>query len=116
MNKYLLIKLVFGAEIHPDVYDLMQDEYRKASDDMSSYAAGLDAELLIEDGVNAYGVGGSFALVEHNFSLNSADKERLVEIISRFFADGEIEGRELQTFNVLSAVRFLQTEGDLFKV
>ena len=94
----------------------MQDEYQKASGDMHSYAAGLDAELLIEDSVNAYGVGGSFALVEHNFSLNSADKERLVEIVSRFFVDGEIKGRELQTFNVLSTVRFLQIEGDLFKV
>jgi hypothetical protein len=116
MNKYLLIKLVFGDEIHPDVYDLMLDEYRKASNDMSSYAAELDAELLIGDSVNTYGTGGSFVLVEHNFPLSTADKERLIEIVSRFFVDGEIEGRELQTFNVLSAVRFLQTEGELFKM
>ncbi len=115
MKKYILIKLIFGEEIHPDVYDLMQEEYKKASGEMDDFAVALGAALLIQDSVNAYGVGHSHALVEHNFSLSRADKERLIELLSRFFVDGEIEKRELKTFNVLSAVRFLQTEGELFE-
>jgi len=106
MAKYLMIKLVFGEEIHPDVYSMMQDEYEKASCDISDYAASLGAKMLIEDTVNVYGVGHSYAVVEHNFPMTKEKKESLVEIISRFFVDGEIEERVLKTFNVLSAVRF----------
>lgn len=116
MKKYLMIKLVFGEEIHPDVHDLMLDEYEKASNDISDYATALNAELFIEDGVNVYGVGRSYALVEHNFALTHEEKACLVQYISRFFVDGEVKGKKLKTFNVLSAVRFLQTEGELFEV
>ncbi len=116
MTKYLMVKLVFGEEIHPDVYSLMQDEYEKACCDIGDYAASLGAKMLVEDSVNVYGTGHSYAAVEHNFPMTREEKESLLEIISRFFVDGAVEARKLKTFNVLSAVRFLQTEGELFEV
>lgn len=116
MKKYLMIKFVFCEEIHPDVYALMSREYESASREMDNFAAALDAELFVEDTVNFYGAGRSYALVEHNFPLTRAEKDNIIQHISHFFTDGEVEERELKTFNVLSAVRFLQTEGELFEL
>lgn len=120
MKKYIIIKLMFGEEIHPDVHDLMLDEYEKASQDLNDYAASLGAEMFVEDTVNAHGVGRSYVSIEHNFPMTRDEKEVLIRHVSRFFEDGETEkvGRriELRTFNVLSAVRFLQTEGELFEL
>ena len=114
MKKYLMIKLVYGEEIHLDVHDLMLDEYEKACNDIGDYADTLGAELLINDSTNVYGEGRSYATVEHNFPLTPAEKDALVQHISRFFVNGEIKRRKLETFNILYAVRFLQTEGELF--
>ena len=116
MKKYLVIKLVYGEELQSDVHDCMLEEYEKACDDISDYAASLDAELLVEDSVNVYGVGPSYAKVEHNFPLTHEEKARLVQYISCFFVDGEVKGENMKTFNVLSAVRFLQTDGELFEM
>lgn len=114
MKKYLIIKLVYGEEINSDVHDLMLDEYEKVCNDIGDYADTLGAELLINDSTNVYGEGRSYATVEHNFPMTQAEKETLVHILSDFFVDGELDGEEIVTHNTLSAVRFLQTEGELF--
>ena len=114
--KYLLIKLVYAQEMLGELYDITLDEREKASRAIEEYAAALGAKALFEDTVNQYAFGHSFACVEHNFPMTHEEKDGLIALLAPFFEDGEIDGGTMNTFNVLSAVRFLQTEGELWGV
>lgn len=113
MKKYLIVKLVFEWEILPEVYDIWQEEYQKATKALEALADTLGAALFFEDHVNTVTSGRSFAAIEHNFWLSEKEKSELVRQISRFFVDGEIRGGTMSTHQTLAAVRFLQCEGEL---
>lgn len=115
MKKYIHIKLVFGNAILEELHDLMLDEYENICRDVEVFAAERGALALIEDTVNHISGERSFADVDYNFPMNDEEKRALMGLLARFFVDGELGEEGMEIYPILSAVRFLRTEGELFE-
>ena len=73
-------------------------------------------DLFFKDTINDRTLVESFAMVEYNFDINREEKEALIKYITPFFNDGEISRGEMEITNVLTAVRFLQTNGEVIRI
>lgn len=116
MNRYLIIKLIFADEILDDVHDVKLDEYPQISQKIENFANSLGATALFEVNLNYLPIGRPFATVEHNFYLSDDEKVQLISYLREYFYDGEIKYRTMDIFNILSAVRFVKTDGEVFEL
>ena len=117
MKNYLIITIVYRDEVLADLHDLMLGEYEKTEQQIEEFAASLGAEVFFEESINTIVPNGrGFARVEYNFTMTDEQKKELADLLFPFFADGKLHERSMDTFNTLTAVRFLQTDGQLFEV
>ena len=116
MKNYLIIKTVFTDEHLSDVWDLKIDEHHEIAQKIESFADARGAVVLFESVANQMEIGRSFASVEHNFFLSDEEKKLLVSYIYDFFESSEIDYGGMNIYPTLRAVRFLQTNGEIFEI
>lgn len=116
MEKYCIISFVYEGEVLSDYHDISLDEFEPICKKAVEKASEKGVSLYFKEIYNERIIGGSFALVEHNFDLEKEDKIKLVEFISSFFDDWEYSLNEIRTINTLQAVRFLRVNGEIIKI
>ena len=116
MTNYLIVKIVFSEEHLCDVWDLKIDEHHEIAQKIECFADEHGAVALFESVANEMDIGRSFASIEHNFYLSDEEKRQLVGYIYGFFEGSYIDGDTMEVYPTLRAVRFLQTNGEIFEI
>ena len=116
MNKYCIISFVYEREIQSDYHDVSLDEFEVLCKKAMKEAKKKGINLCFKEVYNERIIGDSFALVEHNFDLESEEKIKLSEFIKSFFDDWDYTRKGIRTINTLKAVRFLKADGEMIKI
>ena len=114
MDKYIIVKLVFGDTMLAEVRDILLEDFEETSQKIVALANEVGSKAYLFDSTNDIATSDSFAMVEHNFPLTQEFKTKLVDLLSNFFKDGDLEYDGFSLYDTLKAVRFLQTDGELF--
>ena len=113
MQRYIIIRMYRTEEISGDVHDLSIEDCSRRAEELRGWARGLKAALFLADMGSDLAFGDAFAEAEHNYPQNEEQKRERAGMLAPFFRDGTAARGELRIYTIPSAVRFLQTEGEL---
>ncbi len=114
MEKYVIISFIYDGEIVSDYHDISLDEFEPVCKKAVKQAKQKGVRLFFKEVYNERIIGDSFALVEHNFDLSSQEKADIVDFIASFFYDfANYTKYGCDYVNLLKAVRFLKTDGEM---
>ena len=114
MEKYLVVHLVYGEKLSSEAHDIEGENVDKAVEAIKALGNKLGAHVFFQETGADRVEGRSYAEIEYNFDLSAESKKELMRILPSCFNDMAIRGKGAECFNILSAIKFLRTDGELY--